>query len=85
MYETIYIFIENLFTANFIYFQNYSVEILHFPLILAPVTNSLYLLPGYSDLFPLLESDVPKIAQFQQEFMRSEKIKPVENLSKYSD
>ena len=66
----------------FQYFQNYTVEILHYPLVLAPIMSDLCLMPEYSDFFPLLETDVPKLAQFQQELMRGEKSKIIETLGK---
>uniref|UniRef100_A0A673LYL7 Sec1 family domain-containing protein 2-like n=1 Tax=Sinocyclocheilus rhinocerous TaxID=307959 RepID=A0A673LYL7_9TELE len=41
--------------------MNYTAEVMHAPVVFAPLTQHLHLLPAFSDLFPLLEVDLESI------------------------
>ncbi|XP_076043929.1 sec1 family domain-containing protein 2-like isoform X2 [Oratosquilla oratoria] len=59
---------------------NYTVEIFYLPLVFVPATDNLLLLPAFSSIYPLLDSDIPTIARLQQMFSKGERLKPVESL-----
>jgi len=40
-----------------------SVKLVELPVVMAPVHSSFFLLPNFSDIFPLLPSDIDHIFQ----------------------
>ncbi|CAL4128006.1 unnamed protein product, partial [Meganyctiphanes norvegica] len=65
--------------------MNYTVEVLYFPLVMVPHSEGLFLMPSFSDIYPLLDTDVSKIAKSQQALSKGERIKLVENLGRIRD
>lgn len=60
--------------------MNYTVEILYFPLVMVPHSEGLFLMPSFVEIYPLMDTDVPKIAKSQQALSKGERVKLVENL-----
>uniref|UniRef100_A0A671NQQ1 Sec1 family domain-containing protein 2-like n=1 Tax=Sinocyclocheilus anshuiensis TaxID=1608454 RepID=A0A671NQQ1_9TELE len=50
--------------------MNYTAEVMHAPVVFAPLTQHLHLLPAFSDLFPLLEVDLESINEKRPEKRR---------------
>uniref|UniRef100_A0A672QGR7 Sec1 family domain containing 2 n=2 Tax=Sinocyclocheilus grahami TaxID=75366 RepID=A0A672QGR7_SINGR len=50
--------------------MNYTAEVMHAPVVFAPLTQHLHLLPAFSDLFPLLEVDLQSINEKRPEKRR---------------
>ncbi|RXN16288.1 sec1 family domain-containing 2 [Labeo rohita] len=50
--------------------MNYTAEVMHVPVVFAPLTQQLHLLPAFSDLFPLLEVDLEAINEKRPEKRR---------------
>lgn len=50
--------------------MNYTGEVMHAPVVFAPLTQHLHLLPAFSDLFPLLDVDLKSINEKRPEKKR---------------
>lgn len=50
--------------------MNYTAEVMHAPVVFAPLTQQLHLLPAFSELFPLLEVDLEAINKKRPEKKR---------------
>lgn len=50
--------------------MNYTAEVMHAPVVFAPLTQQLHLLPAFSELFPLLEVDLEAINEKRPEKKR---------------
>ncbi|XP_051511424.1 sec1 family domain-containing protein 2-like [Myxocyprinus asiaticus] len=50
--------------------MNYTAEVMYAPVVFAPLTQQLHLLPAFSDIFPLLEVDLDAINEKRPEKRR---------------
>ncbi|XP_056337525.1 sec1 family domain-containing protein 2 [Danio aesculapii] len=50
--------------------MNYTAEVMHAPVVFAPLTQHLHILPAFSDLFPLLDVDLESINEKRPEKKR---------------
>ncbi|XP_073789340.1 sec1 family domain-containing protein 2 isoform X1 [Danio rerio] len=50
--------------------MNYTAEVMHAPVVFAPLTEHLHLLPAFSNLFPLLDVDLESINEKRPEKKR---------------
>ncbi|TRY76041.1 hypothetical protein DNTS_031950 [Danionella cerebrum] len=50
--------------------MNFTAEVMYAPVVFAPLTQQLYLLPAFSDVFPLLEVDLETINEKRPEKKR---------------
>ncbi|XP_068243178.1 sec1 family domain-containing protein 2-like isoform X2 [Palaemon carinicauda] len=61
--------------------MNYTVEIISLPLVIVPYSENLFFMPPFSEIYPLMEGDVQRIAKLQQQSVtKGERIKVVESL-----
>ncbi|XP_037803217.1 sec1 family domain-containing protein 2-like [Penaeus monodon] len=61
--------------------MNYTVEIFYIPLVVVPYSESLFFMPPFADLYPLLNTDVARLAKLQQAQAKGERVKLVESLA----
>lgn len=55
------------------YFQNYTVEIFYFPLILIAPTQDTFLLPIFQELFPFFEDEIQDMMRHCMEFGKADR------------
>ncbi|CAH1787281.1 unnamed protein product [Owenia fusiformis] len=60
--------------------MNYTAEVLHRPINIAPVTKELFLLPSHSQLYPLLDTDLPHIVKTQEKSDGKAVVKSLEDV-----